>query len=145
MVGRKRAVGRDEIIIFGDSPRKDHLRGKAREKMIRQGAVSETSTALSSSFIVPFANAIGANAAHIGFLSAFSGLIAPLGNMLGSRMMERHSRKRIHIWSTWLQIFVWIPIILLSFLFSAKIGLTYLPYFLILLYSLFIFFSATKD
>src|SRR3989338_9866937 len=115
MVGRKRAVGRDEIIIFGDSPRKDHLRGKAREKMIRQGAVSETSTSLSSSFIVPFARAIGANVAHIGFLSAFSGLIAPLGNLWGAKLMESMPRKHIHITYTLLQALIWLPIIALSF------------------------------
>ena len=145
MVGRKRAVKRDEIIIFGDSPRKDHLRGKAREKMIRQGAVSETSTSLSSSFIVPFAKAIGANAAHIGFLSAFSGLIAPLGNLWGSKLMERHSRKSIHVFYTGLMSLVWIPIILLAFLYTNNIGLSWLPVFLIALYALFIFFSAVKD
>src|SRR3989344_6674640 len=145
MVGRKRAVKRDEIIIFGDSPRKDHLRGKAREKMIRQGAVSEASTSFSSSFIVPFAKAIGANAAHIGFLSAFSGLIAPLGNLWGSKLMEKRSRKQIHITYTWLQSLVWLPIILLVFFYAKSIGLVYLPVALIILYSLFIFLSAVKD
>jgi hypothetical protein len=62
------------IIIEGDSPVKDHLKERARGRFISQGAVSEASTSLSGSFIVPFANALGANAAHIGFISAFSGL-----------------------------------------------------------------------
>src|SRR3989338_6677060 len=117
----------------------------AREKMIKQGAVSEASTSLSSSFIVPFAKAIGANAAHIGFLSAFSGLIAPLGNLWGSKLMERHSRKSIHVFYTGLMSLVWIPIILLAFLYTNNIGLSWLPIFLIALYALFIFFSAVKD
>ncbi len=143
-----RTESEKEVIIEHEETESHYLsksKEHARERMISQGAVSEASTSLSSSFIVPFANTIGANAAHIGFLSAFSGLISPLGNLLGSKLMEHHSRKTIHIWSTWLQSLIWLPIIALSFLFSSNIGVPYLPYALILLYSLFIFFSATKD
>ena len=79
-------------IVEGDSPVKDHLKDSARTRFIAQGATSEASTSLFlSSFIVPFARAIGANVAHIGFLSAFSGIIAPLGNLWGSKLMEKHS------------------------------------------------------
>lgn len=137
-----------EVVIEHEEPESAYVvksKEHARERMIKQGAVSEASSSLSSGFIVPFAKAIGANAAHIGFLSAFSGLIAPLGNMLGSKLMERHSRKRIHIASTFLQSLIWLPIIGLAFLFSGNLGVPYLPYALILLYSLFIFISATKD
>lgn len=139
---------RKKVVIKGDSldsPRFSLLKRHGRERLIKQGAVSEASTALSSSFIVPFAKAIGANAAHIGFLSAFSGLIAPLGNLWGSKLMESRSRKHIHVLYTWWMAFIWIPIILLAFLFTKQIGVSYLPYLLIALYSLFIFFSAVKD
>lgn len=137
--------GVKQVIIEGDSPVKDHLEERARDRFISQGAVSEASTALSGSFIVPFARALGANAAHIGFISAFSGLIAPLGNLWGSKLMERHSRKWIHVVFTgWLS-FVWIPIILLAFLYTRNLGVPYLPYALIVLYSIYIFFSAVKD
>lgn len=139
----KRGIG--EIVVEGDSPVKEHLKGGARGRFITQGAVSEASTSLSGSFIVPFARALGANAAHIGFLSAFSGLVAPLGNLWGSKLMEKHSRKWIHIIFTGWTAFIWLPIILLAFLYSQSLGIDYLPYFLIALYSIYIFFSAAKD
>ena len=129
-----------------DSPRVAHLKEQGRDRLISQGAVSETSTSLSSSFIVPFAKAIGANAAHIGFLSAFSGLVAPLGNLWGARLMEkRKSRKHIHVLYTWWLAFVWIPIVLLAFLYTKSLVVPYLPALLVVLYSLFIFLSAVKD
>lgn len=118
---------------------------KAERKFVSQGAVSEASTNLSSSFIVPFAQALGANAAHIGFLSAFSGIVSPLGNLWGSKLMERRSRKRIHIVYTIFQAIIWLPIILLAYMFFKSVGVPYLPYLLILFYSLFIFISAVKD
>src|SRR3989344_988848 len=137
-------VKRGVRVIKGDAV-KDHLKEGARNRMISQGAVSEASTSLSSSFIVPFANAIGANAAHIGFLSAFSGLIAPLGNVWGSKLMERQSRKQIHIKYTWRMILIWLPIILLAFLYTRNLAVPFLPIALIVLYSVFIFLSAVKD
>src|SRR3989338_9143209 len=133
------------IVVEGDSPVKDHLKDSARTRFIAQGTTSEASTSLSSAFIVPFARAIGANVADIGFLSAFSGIIAPLGNLWGSKLMEKHSRKWVHVVFTGWIAFVWIPIILLAFLYARSIGVPYLPYALIALYSLFIFFSAVKD
>lgn len=141
-------VVRKRVTILGDAPdssRAAHLKEIGRRRLISQGAVSEASTSFSSSFIVPFAKALGANAAHIGFLSAFSGLIAPLGNLWGSKLMESRSRKNIHIIYTWLQSLVWLPIILLAFFYTKSIGLLYLPIALIGLYSLFIFLSAVKD
>ncbi len=141
---RKRG-GKKEIVIPGDSDFVIHAKNKAKDRFISQGAVSEASTALSSSFVVPFAKAIGANAAHIGFLSAFSGLVAPLGNLWGSKLMERYSRKHIHISYTLWMAFIWIPIIVLSIFYSKSFGVSWLPYALIVMYSLFIFFSAVKD
>jgi MFS family permease len=133
------------VYIPGDSEYVANAKTKAKERFIAQGAVSEASSSLSSSFIVPFAKAIGANAAHIGFLSAFSGLIAPLGNLWGSKLMEKHSRKHIHIsYTAWMSV-IWIPLILLSFLYTRQVALPWLPYALIVLYSMFIFFGAVKD
>lgn len=138
---RASRVIRDEI----DSPFISKSKERARKRFVAQGAVSEASTNLSSSFIVPFAKAIGANAAHIGFMSAFAGLVAPLGNLWGNKLMEKYSRKNIHLSYTAWMAFIWIPIISLAFLFSRHIGLPYLPYLLIAFYALFIFFGAVKD
>lgn len=142
MVVKKKVIVSEDA---PDSPRVAHFKQQGRGRLISQGAVSEASTSLSSSFIVPFAKALGANAAHIGFLSAFSGLIAPLGNIWGSKLMESRSRKHIHVLYTWWMAFIWIPVILLAFLYTERLAIPYLPLLLIVFYSLYIFFSAVKD
>lgn len=128
-----------------DSDYVSYSKERARRQFIRQGASSEISSSLSASFIVPFAKDIGANALHIGLLSAFSGLLGPLGNLRGSSLMERYSRKTIHLNYTFWQVLLWLPMFALVFLFWRGIGTTYLPYALTLFYTLFTYVSIVKD
>ncbi len=120
---------------------KDH----ARKKFISQGTVSEVATSLQTSFIVPFAREITKNTAYIGFLSAFSGLLAPLGNLWGSNLMERYSRKQIHMIYTLFQALVWVPIMAIPFLYWGSIATTYLPLILLVFYSIFVLLTGVKD
>lgn len=133
------------IVIPEDSPYVKHSKDHGRKKFISQGAISEASTSLSGSFVVAFAKDLGANALHIGFLSAFSGLLAPFGNLHGSKLMEHWSRRSIHIRFTILQALIWLPTFLLIFFFWKDIGKEFLPYALIVFYSLFVYMGGVKD
>lgn len=133
------SVDEDESTYMHRS--KDH----AGQRFIAQGALSEISSSLSSSYIVPFARIFTQNTAYIGFLSAFSGLLTPLGNLWGTRAMRHHSRKRIHLTYTLLQTLIWLPLIAVSFLYWNNIATTVIPAIILVSYSLFIFFSAAKD
>ncbi|MEK6899178.1 MAG: MFS transporter [Nanoarchaeota archaeon] len=133
------------IVIPEDSPYVKVSKEHARHKFIAQGAVSEASTSLSGSFIVAFAKDIGSNALHIGFLSAFSGILSPFGNLWGSKLMEKNSRRYIHYKFTILLALTWLPILALIFFFWKGIGLNYLPHALIVFYCLYAFLSSVKD
>lgn len=113
-----------------------------RERFIKQGAVAEISTSLGTSFLVPFAKSIGANALHIGFLSAFSGLLSPIGGIFGSKMMEHHSRKKIQLKFTLLQVLSTLLMLSVPLLYWMDIIKPSLPILLIFLYSVFVFASG---
>ena len=132
-------------VVIHDSSSMTHFKDRGKEQLIAQGAVSESSTALGYSFIVPFAEKIGANALHIGFLSAFAGLLAPIGSLLGSKLMESRSRKKISITYTLWQALIWFPVIGIIFMLWKGFALPYLPIILIAFYSLFVFFTGVKD
>lgn len=133
------------IVVPEDSSYLKHSKENGRNRFISQGAASEASSSLSASFIVAFAKDIGANALHIGYLSAFSGLLSPFGNLWGSKLMEKLSRKSIHVRFTLVQAFLWLPVLALIFFFWKDIGQAYLPLALIVFYSIFILVSGVKD
>lgn len=138
-------TGSKEIVVPQDSSYIMHSKDHAMHRFVSQGAMSEASTSLSGSFIVAFAKDIGSNALHVGFLSAFSGLLAPFGNLHGSKLMEHWSRRTIHMRFTILMALTWLPALLMIFFFWKDIGRPYLPYALILFYSIFIYLSGVKD
>jgi len=111
---------------------------KALEISIKEGSVSQFSSGIGESYITPFALALKANSWHVGLLSSLSGLANPLSQLIGSQMMENNSRKKIVRRFVLLQAFIWIPIIFLCFLFWKGLFVQYLPYALIVLFTLLV-------
>jgi MFS family permease len=70
-------------------------------------------------------------------LSSISGLLGPLTQTFSSRLIEKHSRKKILLKSVFLESLIWLPLILISFLFYKGIVTEILPLFLLLTFSLF--------
>jgi len=134
---------RDEIVVE-ESEYLIHSKEHARRKFVAEGSASSISNNLGASYITPFALAIGANSAHIGFLSSFAGLFSPLGQLFGSRLMEKRSRRTIVARGTFVQMIFWLPIILLAYLYWKGVAVFYLPYILIGLFSIFMFAQGTK-
>lgn len=116
----------------GDKERKR----KSLDISVFQGAFTSIMVGAGHSFMVPYALTIGAGNLAIGFLNSFVGLIGPLTQIKSVRLMEKYSRRKIILYSIFLQAFLWIPIILLGFLFYKDIFLNYLPILLIIFYSL---------
>ncbi len=108
---------------------------------IKEGSAASVTSVITETYMTPFALALGANNVHVGFLNSFSGLLAPLSQLYGSRVLERHERKKVWFFSAMWQMLVLTPILLLGvfFLFDVEIGL---PSFLIFFYSLYIIFGA---
>jgi len=109
---------------------------------IKESAFSGMSSDLGSSLITPLATEIGANAVHIGVLNALSGLGSPLAMIHGNKLMEKHSRKSITSKYVLFQALMWIPIALIGFLFYKNILSGYLPWLLIILYSILVGFGG---
>ncbi len=109
---------------------------------IKEGSFTSAMSGLGDSYVTPYALTLNANNAQIGFLSSFVGLISPLSQLFGSRLMEKYPRKKIIVIFVLFQALVWIPILLLSFLLWKNLLVKYLPILLILFYSLYAVFGA---
>ncbi len=126
-------------IVIKESDYVKHSKEHAMKLSIAEGSTNSVSTSLGQSFITPFALLIGANSLHIGILSSFSGLISPLGQLTGSRLMEKHSRKNVVVQSKLIQALLFLLVIGLAYLSWKGIGSLYLPYGLIFIYSILTF------
>jgi MFS family permease len=109
---------------------------------IKEGAAASVMSGFTDSYVTPYALALNANNAQIGFLSSIPSLISPLSQIFGSRLMEKYSRKRIIAVSVALNALMWLPILALSLFFWKNIFPSNLPVILIIFYSLYAVFGA---
>ncbi len=115
---------------------------KTMKLSIKEGMAASVTSGAGEAYISPFALAIGANNAQIGLLSSIPSILSPLSQIAGSRMMEKHSRRRIIFTSVLLHALMWLPIIVLGLLFFGKFSLFSLPAALVAFYSLYAIFGA---
>ncbi len=120
----------------------DYEKEKTMKLSIKEGTVSTVMSSFGDAYIIPYALSLNANNVQIGLLSSLTGLIGPLAQIKGSRLMERFPRKKIVIIGTALNAIMWIPILILAFLFQKGIYLEYLPFALILFYSIYAIFGS---
>ncbi len=124
---------------------KKELNDKERERNmslgIKEGGAVTVTTIITETYMTPFALVLGGNSMHIGFLNSFSGLLFPLSQLYGSKMMDKWERKKLMIFSASWQALVLLPILILSILAIYNIG-AWFPNFLIIFYSLYIVFGA---
>ncbi len=109
---------------------------------VKEGAVASVMNGFGDQYITPYALALNANNAQIGFLASFVGLLGPLSQIGGSKLMEKSSRRKIIVTFVALQALMWLPIIFLSLFFWRNIFVNYLPVILIIFYSLFAIFGS---
>src|SRR3989338_4514749 len=76
-----------------DSIMQSSLKQKALNVSIKEGEASSFSGAVGETYITPFILALKADSLYVGIFSAISGLIAPLSQLFGDKLMEKHSRK----------------------------------------------------
>jgi len=115
---------------------------KTMKLSIKEGSYASIMNGLGNSYIIPFALALNANNLQIGLLRSFSGLLPPISQLYGSKLMEKFSRKRIILTYISLQALTWLPILFLSLLFWRNLFTAYLPYILIAFYTLYAIFGA---
>lgn len=104
---KRRDELKEELKEDFEKKRKD-----SRKVSIVEGSFNAVTDGAGSRYISPLALSIGANNAQIGLLSALPTLIGNFTQIFSSRAMEKHSRKKILIWSTFLQSIMWLFILL---------------------------------
>src|SRR3989344_4336568 len=114
----------------------DKRKSKALQTSIKEGSSSSIFSSILETHITPLALALKASAMQVGTMSAISGLIAPLAQFIGSRMMSQEGRKKIVIRFALLQALLLLPIASLSIILWKGSFQDYLIYTLIILYAL---------
>ena len=102
---------------------------------IKEGSYAAGTQGLGVSYLSPYAIALNASSSQIGFMNAIVSLVPSIVQIGSSKLIERFSRKKIAVISAFLQTLVFIPIILVSFLFLKSFEHTIL--ILIILVGLF--------
>src|SRR3989344_1059732 len=109
-----------------------NLQKKALGVSIKEGVASSSSGAVGETYITPFALALKSDSLYIGMLSAISGLVAPLSQLFGDKLMENYSRKKIVRTFVFAQVLIWISIASLAyFLWRGISGETLIIYLLV--------------
>ncbi|MCX6748362.1 MAG: MFS transporter [Candidatus Pacearchaeota archaeon] len=109
---------------------------------VKEGGAASIMSGLTDSYITPFALTLNANNAQIGFLSSFASLLAPISQILGSRLMEKYSRKKIITIGVTLHALMLLPFVILALFFWKNLFSTHLATVLIVFYSLYAVFGA---
>lgn len=118
---------------------------KAKEKTMRlsieEGCFAGVSINFGDNYIVPYALSLQATPIHIGVLTSLIGVVAPTSQIIGSRLMEKHTRKKLLVSGVFLQALMWPLILLLGILFANNIAVYSLPIFLIVFYLCYVIFG----
>ena len=121
-----------------DSPRIKSLKKNARRRSIKEGIFAAAKSSFGDYYISPFAIAINTSNSLVALLSSISGLLGPLTQTFSSRLMEKHSRKKILLSSVFFEALMWLPFIAIAILFHRGILTNLLPYFLLASFAVYI-------
>ncbi len=114
------------------------LKHGARRVSIKEGIFSATRTSLGNNYLSPFAIAINASNSLVALLGSISGLLGPLSQTFGSKLIGKYSRKKIVLRSIIVEASIWLPIIAIAFLFYKGILVNSLPFLFLLFFSIYV-------
>ncbi|MDP2628859.1 MAG: MFS transporter [Nanoarchaeota archaeon] len=123
----------------GESKRITELKHHARRLSIKEGLFGRAKDSLGFNYISPFAIAINSSNAVVAMLSAVHGLLGPLSQMIGSRIFEKTSRKKILMKTIFWESLMWLPLVLIAFLFYMGIISKALPVLLLVFFAFYVF------
>src|SRR3989344_1849228 len=124
--------------VDGFSKREVRKKQRALEQSINEGAVASFPNGIAETYITPFALLLKASSFQIGALGALQGLVTPISQLFGSRLMTKHPRKKIVTISVFLQSLIWIFLAILSASFFLGYFQKYGFYLLAILLTLFL-------
>lgn len=124
-----------------DSPRIKALKHRSRRHSIKEGIFASIKMAFGDRYVSPFAIAINASNSMVALLSSISGLLGPLTQIFSSRLIGKHSRKKIILKSVFFESLMWLPLIAIAILFYKGILVDFLPLFLLISFSMYVVLS----
>jgi MFS family permease len=107
---------------------------KTRELSIKEAATSAVMSGAADSYVAPFAIELKASNFQIGLLTSLNGLISPLVQIVGSRLMERFNRRKIAFVSILLQAISLLGFVAIGLAFLWKPQLSSWPILFIIAY-----------
>jgi MFS family permease len=112
---------------------------RTRKMSIHEGNFGVLSSVIADNYIVPFALALGADAFQVGIISSSGGFFAPIGQIIGSREMEIHSRKIILFIGIFGQLILMACFMLLAFFYQFQYISLEITWTLLYLYLIYVF------
>ncbi len=123
--------------------REEKLKARARKRSIKEGIFASMMFSFGNNYLSPFAIAINASNSIVALFGSVSGILGPLSQLFGSKLIEKHSRKSIVRKAVLIESLIWIPIILIAVLFSKGIIVSFLPLLLLLVFGFFVIAGNT--
>lgn len=124
-----------------DSKKIIELKHKARRRSIKEGIFAKAKEATGYNYISPFAIAVNTSNSMIAMIGSIVGLLGPLSQMFGSRLMEKFSRKKIVRKVVFLEALMWIPFIILAYLYYKETITTIIPILVLFAFAMYTIFS----
>ena len=121
-----------------NSKKEENLRHKARRLSIKEGIFASAKGSFGDYYLSPFAIAINSSNSLIAMFSAISGLLGPITQIFGSKLMQKNSRKSIILRAVFLEALMWLPMIAIAILFYKGIIVSILPFMLLAVFSVYI-------
>ena len=140
----KKSRGKRDFLDEGLQDIPEKVRKKSLSLSVKDGCATGVAQNIGDEYVTPYALILNAQPIHVGILHSVTGLLAPLGQYIGSKLMKRFSRKKIVINFALMQGLMWIPIIILAILMYLDIARVYLPWLLILFYTITVVVGSIK-
>ncbi len=111
------------------------VKKKTMRLSITEGSFAVVAGGIGDNYIVPFALELNASATQVGIMSSLTGMMTPLGQLIGAHMMEKRSRKGIAVIAAFIQALTWVLVVALAGLLLGNIIVSLLPIILIIVYT----------
>jgi len=113
------------------------LKKESRKLSIKEGIFSSIKGSFGDYYISPFAIAVNASNSIVSLLTSIIGLLGPLGQMAGSRLIEKNSRKKILRKSIFLESLSWLLLIGIAILFYNGIIKEVIPILVLVAFGIY--------
>jgi len=114
------------------------LKYEGRLHSIKEGIFTSAKSSFGDQYVSPFAIAINASNSMVALLTSITGLLGPLSQTFGSRLIEKYSRKRILLKAVLFEALMWIPMIIIAFLYYKGVIINILPFILLISFSIYV-------